>query len=259
MFTTAFDAGGNPHDQEFLVVAGFISSADSWIEFDKKWRQRLAEDDLTYFHMVDFAASQEEFKHGWKNNEPRRRKLLADLMEIIRPHAFRRFANVIEIKTLEENLPEEKLKEYNLNAYALCAMTCVAQVMRWCKTQPAPQFHNVRFVFEDGDLGKGNLMQRFKEDLDMRPSFEPKKDKMTEHGIIPAFTPLQAADFFAYEVFLGCKNLRERKYDPRWALEEFISIMGELGITEVDNLRQIEKQHEARATLDRFKQVYGKQ
>jgi hypothetical protein len=159
MFTACFDAGGSQHDQDFLVVAGFISSADVWLKFDSAWRDRLAQDGLSYFHMVDFAQSRGKFKEGWKNNERRRQRLLADLMDIIQKHAFRKFGCAVDNEMFLRHLSKERRGEYFLDAYALAAMDCTAQVLRWCKTQPAPEFYKVRFVFEDGDLGKGKLNQ----------------------------------------------------------------------------------------------------
>ena len=258
MFTACFDAAGSEHDQRFFVVAGFISTADEWIKFDKAWKDRLAQDGLSYFHAVDFAASREEFKHGWKENEPRRRKLTEDLIEIIRLRAFRFFGNVVEVKTLQKHLPAEKLKEYHLNAYALCAMTCVKDVLAWCKQERSPQFERIRFVFEDGDLGRGNLIRRFKDDLEMTPNFEVKRDTETKYGKRFAFVPLQASDFLAYELFQGSKNMSDRKHQPRWPLQEFLSMPGYPNIIEADNLERLDLNHRvAKETMDRFRKVYN--
>jgi hypothetical protein len=94
MFTGAFDAGGSEYDQPILVVAGFVSSAMDWDEFAVLWKKRLAEDNLTYFHALDFAHSRKEFS-GWKEQEPRRRKLLSDLIELIKRHAYRKFGSIV--------------------------------------------------------------------------------------------------------------------------------------------------------------------
>jgi hypothetical protein len=104
----AFDASGK-EDSEVVVVAGFISSQEDWRSFDKEWRARLREDGLDYFHMVDFANFKKQFATGWKEDEPRRQKLFADLIGIIKAHAYRQFAS------------EENKKEYSLNAYVLAA------------------------------------------------------------------------------------------------------------------------------------------
>ncbi|MGB9488269.1 MAG: hypothetical protein WCD04_19420, partial [Terriglobia bacterium] len=66
MFTTAFDASGHESDQLIMVVAGFISSVDDWTDFSKKWKERLAEDGLEYFHTKEFS--------DWRlDDDPRRR------------------------------------------------------------------------------------------------------------------------------------------------------------------------------------------
>src|SRR5579862_5235981 len=88
----AFDASGK-EDSGLLVVAGFISSQEDWATFDTEWRARLKEDSLDYFHMVDFAASRKQFSAGWKDNEPRRQKLLGDLLDIIKSRTYRLFAS----------------------------------------------------------------------------------------------------------------------------------------------------------------------
>ena len=206
MFTAAFDAAGTDHDQELLIVAGFISSADDWIDFDRLWRKRLAAARLRFFHMVDFASFKKQFSNGWRDNEPRRRNLLRDLMEIIRSHAFRRFGCIVENKTFRDNVPEDFRDQYLLDAFTAASMACARQVQDWCKADGASSFENVRFVFEAGDTGQTQLENRFRNDLQMIPSFEFKEDKETPSGEQRAFTPLQAADFFAYELFRGSKN-----------------------------------------------------
>ncbi|MBI4431464.1 MAG: hypothetical protein HY587_07110 [Candidatus Omnitrophica bacterium] len=258
MFTACFDAGGSQHDQKFLVVAGFVSSAEEWVRFDKAWRERLAGDNLSYFHMVDFAQFSGEFRNGWRDNEPRRKKLLSDLVEIIRRHAFRRFGCAIDNEVFLRNLPENRRRQYFLNAYALAGMTSAAQVFKWCKEERTP-FEKVDFVFEDGDIGKGQLITRFNNDLGMTPVFKPKKDKQATIGMVFGFTPLQAADFLAYEITKGCKEMKNRKRDPRWGLEELLKIPGPLGTYDPENLEALDVNHQALIkTSGWFNKLYGK-
>jgi hypothetical protein len=47
--------------------------------------------------------------------------------------------------------------------------------MRWCKPGKIASVWAVRFVFEEGDKGKGDFMARFKIDSNMIPDFELKK------------------------------------------------------------------------------------
>jgi hypothetical protein len=81
MLAAAFD-GRTDREKTWLAVAGFISSAKDWVNFDRAWRARLAEDGIAYFHMVDFAHSVKKFD-GWRNHEARRQHLLSDLLAII--------------------------------------------------------------------------------------------------------------------------------------------------------------------------------
>lgn len=219
MFTACFDASGTIHDQGDLVIAGFISTADVWIDFDRLWRKRLAEDGLEYFHMVDFAHHREQFASGWKGNEPRRRALLEDLMKIIRSHAFRRFGCVIENQVFLTNVSENFRSQYLFNAYVAASMVCVGQVSEWCSGDGAPVFEKIRFVFEAGDAGQAQLEKRFRNDLQMSLSFEYKTGEQ-------AFTPLQAADFFAYELLLGIRESKDRTHPPRWPLLQFLEMQG---------------------------------
>jgi hypothetical protein len=226
MFTACFDAGGSQHDQRFVVVAGFISSANTWIKFDYLWRERLAKDGLTYFHMEEFAHSRGVFKDGWKNNEPRRKALLSDLMNIIRMHAFRKFGCVIEHKQFTDVISREERERYYLDAFSFAGLYCAHQVNQWRlnnQISTAPEL-----VFENGDLGKGHLMDRLKNDSFGTPIFRLKKDTETLQGKRLAFTPLQAADFLAYEIFLANKRWEEPGYKARWGMEEFHRMMGDL-------------------------------
>jgi hypothetical protein len=241
MLTACFDAGGSEHDQKCLVVAGFISSADDWIRFDSEWRDRLSRDGIAYFHMVEFAHCYGQFD-GWKKQEHRRRKLLADLMGIIKSHAYRKFGCAVVNETLVANLSEDLRAEFYINAYALAGRASVAHVSEWARAEQIPR-PALEYIFEDGDLGKGKLMQRMKEDGYPAPGFKGKKDRTDPNGIvIAAFTPLQASDFLAYEMFLGVKRLDDPVSNPRWAIEEFHRIPGEPGIFTVDNMRDFDKQ-----------------
>src|SRR5260370_39764679 len=80
--------------KKFLVMAGFVCSAERWDDFDRAWRDRLRRDGLSSFHMVDFAHSTEAFKE-FKGHEPRRTNLLGDLLEIISAHAYHKFGVVM--------------------------------------------------------------------------------------------------------------------------------------------------------------------
>jgi hypothetical protein len=78
----------------------------------------------------------------------------------------------------------------------------------------------------------------------MTPFFEFKRDKLTEYGTTVAFTPLQAADFLAYEILKGCKEMKDRKHNPRWGLQQFIQMPGELGTYDQQNIETLDMSHQ---------------
>jgi hypothetical protein len=240
MLRAVFDAGGTDHDQPCLVVAGFISSADDWEKFDAMWKARLAADGIDHFHMVDFAHFKGQFE-GW--TEERRQSILGDLVDIIHAHAYRKFGSIVVNKNL--SLVSESLRdEFRLRAYSLAGRTCAARVRQWVQFEriAAP----IAYVFEEGDLGKGDLVTRFIGDDLSAPIFKPKKDRESPDGtVVHGFSPLQAADILAYEYFtVAARVERGNEFDPekaRWALKEFEKMPGEVGIYTPDSLKESEK------------------
>jgi hypothetical protein len=222
MFTACFDTAGTEHDQPMIMTAGFISSANDWIAFDLQWRERLAVDGIAYFHMVEFAQSKKQFK-GWRDQEPRRRALLGDLLEIISKHAYRKFGCGISMPKWESMMSKKTLDDFRINAYSMAGMLCVALVDNWAHQE---QIGNaVEIVFENGDVGKGKLQASLSPRAP-EPIFRAKKDD-TEKKIV-AFTPLQAADLLAYELFVGVRNYESntRRGKPRFGLEHFHKMPG---------------------------------
>jgi len=41
MFTAYFDASGSPDEGKALVVAGYVSTGEQWLEFDREWQSLL--------------------------------------------------------------------------------------------------------------------------------------------------------------------------------------------------------------------------
>jgi hypothetical protein len=209
MLTTAFDfsyhESGDPSEhgdaRKFTVLAGFVSGAREWEEFDVRWRARLSQDGLTYFHMHRFAQSIKPFD-GWQKQEGRRRELLSDLLEIVAEFAFRKFGVVVPLSGLHALKLNPELPHH---AEAVAVSNILGMVEQWKNRE---KFHRaVRYVFEQGDAGENTIRETARKITDVAPSFEFKKDS-PEKSIV-AFTPLQAADLWAYEL----KKLADRLED----------------------------------------------
>jgi len=59
-----FDTSGHPADARFLVVSGFIATADQWILWKQEWDEALRGEGIQVFHATDCNARQKEFD-GW--------------------------------------------------------------------------------------------------------------------------------------------------------------------------------------------------
>jgi hypothetical protein len=236
-----FDASGTETDTSIMVVAGFVSSAREWKKFSLKWVRRLKRDGLEYMHMKEFAHSTDQFSSGWKGDEKRRQGLLSDLMTLIKQHAEYKFGVIVTNETFKNILSPETKQEWDLNAYSLTGRCCALQVNEWA-TKRGFKFP-IKLIFEMGDPGAGKLLHRLIEDGYQAPAFEPKKDKITSQGIfIPAFVPLQAADFLAYEIYLEVDRMYkgDNMHSKRWALTQFDKMPGDIGTWKEEDLKRFQ-------------------
>jgi hypothetical protein len=177
----------------FLSVGGFVSSAAGWTGFEGEWRERLAQEGLSYFHMGEFADSVGHFE-PLKKQQQRRRELLKDLLGIIVSHAYRKFGVTVEVETADAEFAEQNKLEYAPNALALAGDVACGQAVLWAREEGS----TLQFVFEDGDLGRGRFAEQVKILTGAIPTFRPKKDSPE----IKAFAPLQAADILVYQMSL---------------------------------------------------------
>lgn len=193
---TAIDVSIDQPRRKFLVMAGFVSEAGLWDQFDKRWRKRLSDDGLTYFHMQRFAQSSKPFDVGWKNDEKRRQALLRDLLDLIAAHTFRKFVCVVQTSEFEK-LSESTRKRMGRTPLAIAGTFMAGMAKHWC-LQERPRLQLPEFIFEDGDDGKGSLISAMENATGRTPIFRHKKDYL-EKGI-RAFSPLQASDILAFEI-----------------------------------------------------------
>ena len=85
MLATYADETGHYADPQRTVVglAGFLGKFEDWDRFDVEGRTVCREEGVIRpFHMTDFAASTEQFK-PWKGNERRRQRLMGRLVAAI--------------------------------------------------------------------------------------------------------------------------------------------------------------------------------
>jgi hypothetical protein len=138
---------------------------------------------------------------AFKNDEPRRQRLLADLTDIIFRRAQRKFGAAVVNSDLTALVDDNARKAFSLSAYGIAGRGAVGNVDEWMKGQPP---NPVEYVFESGDFNQADLRWRMVEDGFAEPNFRPKTDRPGRNGTtIPGFTPLQAADILAFEYSTG--------------------------------------------------------
>jgi hypothetical protein len=229
MLVAAFDASGHPCDQEFLVMAGFVSSSSDWNRFSINWSNRLKKSGIEYLH------SSEILNQIPTHSE--RESLLRDLVDIIRKHAYRKFGLATLTKDLTSRISKHVRDEHHISAYSLAGLGCAEQVVEWWGKSERMASSPMAFVFEDGDNGKGKLRDLFARTGFPAPIFAPgKKPIRAQSGLMRfPFVPLQAADLLAKEYFMFVCDQAERqagripKREPRrWLFEEFDRMPGSL-------------------------------
>jgi hypothetical protein len=251
-----FDASGHESDRPFLVVGGFVASAKDWDDFSHLWLARLAMDGLTYFHAAEFESYFGEFAQ-FRNDTKRKHALTSDLMDLIVSHAYRYFVQGVAPADLNQVFNEVERERFNINAYALCGRTCVADLGRFIRgdaynwdTTRAPDL-----IFEQGDKGYGRLEKLLVNRGYPRPQFLPgKKPLRTKIGIVPPHVPLQASDWISYEAFRLLMSRNPDRDTWRWPMRQFYKRPGVLGFWQQAHLEEAKTDIEAlaeKASLER--------
>lgn len=207
MYTAYYDASGTQSAAEHpLLIAGLIAAVPKWQCFDAAWSAVLAEFDVPYLHMREYAHSLGPFK-SWKNNKARRDAFMRRLVEVIAGSVERAFVfRVVPSEFIEVNNRYHLATKLCPNPYTFMAWRCLTRVQSWHgATHPTSPIHH---VIAHGDDGQGPLAD-FVRKGKMNIAVIPKTDPVTNEEI----TPFQAADLVAYEV-AGALT-RKRRGDQR--------------------------------------------
>jgi len=195
MLTAVFDASGTDHDQEWLVVAGYLSSAREWSQFSRDWLATLYPE--TAFHAAEY-----RYRMGSAYESSPLVQGLVGLAQSLRYKCI----SIVRISNFSA-LSEESKERYRLNAYALAARSCMGNLGEWCWWRGIPS-HEIKWVFERGDLGWERLQELLKREGRPLPIFKSKRDRFSKKDgslLEKAFVPLQAADLLAHEAFRANK------------------------------------------------------
>jgi len=186
MFTGYFDASGHPNQGVALSVAGFVATAEQWIEFEKNWKAALSAYDVAELHMKDFGPGAGEFA-SWKDDKRRRRLFLERLINVIKTRTRHSFVSCVMLEGFRKVDEHYPLSEMN-KPYALAGITCIDKVRTWARRWKIDE-KQVAYMFEDGDKDRGDLLRCAKRDHGVAAKFMDKSEAVA----------FQAADLLAYE------------------------------------------------------------
>ncbi len=251
MLTACFDASGTVHDKPYLIVAGYLGSADDWVSFDKQWAQRLPEG-IAYFRRSECATNTGQFV-GWDKKPTEKDELLRDLIGIIDSTTIRKTGCIIANAILKESLSPEIETQFHLHAYAFGGIVSVSEFYKWRHGRQiaAP----LEYIFERGDDGANELRKVMDIFGTPDPIFRAKVETKDRKGNpILAFTGLQAADFLAWEMSQLIKGT------PTEYLELLDKKDGDPTLLTVDTINDFDDLFRQVATDDEFaKKISEKQ
>jgi len=179
-------------NEPIITLAGYLSLAPQWIEFEIEARKLFDSYGIDYLHTVDFYHRRGQFD-GWGSIQK-----LTFAKEFYRVLASR-VAYGFEFSVLKERFSERK-KGKNLkqegSPMGFCFRGILDRIVKhpgveWISTQPGV---DLSFVVEAGQKNQGDTLARFTAIKKMAPdkfgsiAFEDKKK----------FIALQAADFLAF-------------------------------------------------------------
>ncbi|MGB8478765.1 MAG: hypothetical protein WCE63_07980 [Acidobacteriaceae bacterium] len=197
-----------------IAPAAMVSTPEKWLEFEKEWNNCLAAYRVTELHMRHYAHSKGEYE-GWKDDQPKRRRFLNNLMWIIENYVEFTASDAVYTRAYNEHDTQFQLSE-SMRPYTLGCLAVVGRVFGWGKERNLSPADFV-WLFEKGDLDQGDLRKHWGEvcpDSSVEPIFLKKKDKFPDTGVCKRQRPFEAADLVAYENLKAHRLLDERGDEP---------------------------------------------
>lgn len=206
-FTAYIDESGTHEGSPAVVLAGYVSTADRWEAFDHQWKAALSKYGIEFFHMADFAQGQEQFR-GWSEN--RRRECLKQLHDIICDNAIGSVGYGLS-RAAYDAIVCAKADDFMGGPYGLLASLLLIDFSALLRLLGVRTL--VAYRFESGADGIGQVATIFGRNLESpgHSEFHRLMSFGTENK--RKFTPLQAADILAYELYEQLP--RQLGIDPR--------------------------------------------
>ena len=166
-----------------VTMGGCVGSFEAWQCFTLDWAKALEMVGIEMFHMADFEANQGEFR-GWGDDQPKRRRLLAHLLDILTEYVTVYIGAEARVET-----PGDPTREI----YRKLVIDCLKNAARDVGYRGEQKMAIVFARHRDFSVEKALA---YKAVVD---SFEPIFGPITVDDPL-RMCPLQAADIVAYEM-----------------------------------------------------------
>lgn len=207
------DAGGADHG--FTVVSGWLSTILKWRQFDTDWKLLLAHYDLPYFSMKECAQFHGVFGK-WRTCLGTRDNFLRDAAGIIKSSVLHGFGAIVLHDEFDDANRQYALREYVGSPYALAGQLCVKHSLGWGRDNGYVGW-GMAFVFDQGTPKWGTLKTLMKREGLADPMFCSPRDSHRAGELAKGQTPLQAADFLAYEL----RKIKRDDPDELWPISKY--------------------------------------
>lgn len=228
-----FDASGNHEGKDWqgnespaVIVAGFLSTPLKWQQFDKKWKQMLADANVTCFHASEFVPKKGEFS-GWSKEQSD--KFIAQALSIINGHVL----HGVAMSLLREDykrvvaLHDKAVPLLFRSPYYFCTMRCWESGVDWARRYKYDD--SIKYIFESGDAHQHDILKAHASTYSDHEAMKFWRFNVGELTFADGAktTPLQAADFLAYAMY---KEQYRLTYTPNEAqrptIQTFLQIPG---------------------------------
>lgn len=189
-----FDDSGHPDDQDAVVTAGWVATAEQWLRLEQQWKERCNAWGITEpFHMTEF----ETPGASTYANIPKEKRngFLYSLLSLIRTRVQYGFLTIIPMADYKDANELYAIDQFMGAPFAIAGRQCIGQMKLWADRNKK-NFPQIIAVFEDGTKHKGDLLEIFRRDEFPTPCFRKKSD----------VTAIQSSDLFAWESFKAFKT-----------------------------------------------------
>jgi len=241
LYIAYFDASTTQKGRQFVTVSGCLAPAARWKTFESKWQKMLNKEGLPYFHMTDFEAYQEHYRH-W--TQKKHNHFFLYISRAITGKAKFAFGRGVAHDDFSWAQSRNALLE-DFSLFTFCASQCFHAVAEWANRH---KYNDpIVYIFEKGDGFEGELLA-LKDLIESSPS-RKSRYRWAELHILPKvmdnpprpLTPLQAADVWAFEARKEWENFHSTGKRIRAVRKSARALLGkdveiDFGFSERENL-----------------------